>query len=70
MQPAEGDDLNHSEDLQREIENLRERLSRLSRASLRIVGDLDPDTVLQETVDGAGQVESLLASRLTASEFR
>ena len=52
MQPG-GDDLNHSEDLQKEIENLRERLSRLSRASLRIAGGLDPDAVLQETVDGA-----------------
>ena len=45
--------MNHSEDLQREIENLRDRLSLLSRASLRITGDLDLDTVLQETVDGA-----------------
>ena len=35
------------------IDDLRERLSRLSQASLRIAGDLDLDTVLQETVDGA-----------------
>ena len=47
MQPAGGDDLNHSEYLQKEIENLRERLSRLSRASLRIAGGLDLDAVLQ-----------------------
>ena len=45
--------MNDSEVLQREIENLRHRLSRLSRAGLRIAGDLDLDTVLQETVDGA-----------------
>ncbi len=53
IRPVGGDDLNHTEDLQKEIENLRERLSRLSQASLRIAGDLDPDAVLQETVDGA-----------------
>jgi len=47
--------LNNSEepqqDLQRTIESLRERLSDLSRAGRRITGDLDLDTVLQETVD-------------------
>ena len=69
------------------IDGLRERLSRLSRASLRITGGLDLDAVLQETVDGAraltgarygvlavlddsGQVDALLASGLTADEFR
>ena len=45
------DGLNHTEDSQSEmqdvIDGLRERLSRLSRASLRIAGDLDLDTVLQ-----------------------
>ena len=49
--------MNHSENTQKEmqdvIDGLRERLSRLSQASLRIAGDLDLDTVLQETVDGA-----------------
>ena len=49
--------LNNSEDsqqdLQRKIESLQERLSGLSRAGQRINGDLDLDTVLQETVDGA-----------------
>ena len=39
--------------MQSVIDDLRERLSRLSQASLRIAGDLDLDTVLQETVDGA-----------------
>ena len=37
--------------MQRTIESLRERLSDLSRAGRRITGDLDLDTVLQETVD-------------------
>ena len=36
-----------------EITALRERLSRLSEASLRITEDLDLDTVLQRVVDGA-----------------
>ncbi len=57
MQTGGGNNVNHSEDSQRAmqsvIDDLRERLSRLSRASLRIAGDLDLDTVLQETVDGA-----------------
>ena len=45
MQPAEQRDL--------EIAALRERLSRLSQASLRITEDLDLDAVLQRVVDGA-----------------
>ena len=40
-------------ELQKEIESLRDRLSRLSRAGRRITGDLDLDTVLQEIVDEA-----------------
>ena len=43
--------LNNSEDsqkeMQKEIDSLRNRLSVLSRAGLRITGDLDMDTVLQ-----------------------
>ena len=39
--------------LRRENEALRERLSRLSEASLLITEDLDLDTVLQGVVDGA-----------------
>ena len=75
--------MNHAEALQKEIENLRERLSRLSRASLRIASGLNLDAVLQETVDGARsltgflavlgdskQVEALLASGLVFGEFR
>ena len=37
----------------RENQALRERLSRLSEASLRINESLDPDTVLQEVMDNA-----------------
>ena len=45
MKPADQRDL--------EIAALRERLSRLSQASLRITEDLDLDAVLQRVVDGA-----------------
>ncbi len=41
------------DELMRENEALRERLSRLSEASLRINESLDIDTVLQEVVDSA-----------------
>ena len=43
--------MNPPDDLLREIEALRERLSILSGASLRIDESLDFDTVLQEVVD-------------------
>lgn len=36
----------NSDELLRENQALRERLSRLSEASLRIIGDLDPNAVL------------------------
>ena len=49
------------EELRRENEALRERLSRLGQASLRITEDLDLDTVLQGVVDGA---RSLTGARL------
>ena len=42
-----------SNELQREIEALRERVSRLSAAVLRANASLDLDTVLQEVVDSA-----------------
>ena len=41
------------DNLRRENQALRERLSNLSEASLRITEDLDPDTVFQEVVDAA-----------------
>ena len=40
-------------ELQRQIEALQERASRLSAAVVRISSSLDPDTVLQEVVDSA-----------------
>ena len=46
--------------LRREHRQLRERLSRLSEASLRINDSLDFDTVLQEVVDSA---RTLVGSR-------
>ena len=51
--PDRGVDMDQADDLRRENEALRERLSRLSEASLRITEDLDLDTVLQGVVDGA-----------------
>ncbi len=45
--------LSPMDSLRRENQALRERLSNLSEASLRITEDLDPDTVFQEVVDAA-----------------
>ena len=45
--------MNQSDELTRENEALRERLSRLSQASLRINESLDFDTVLQGVLDSA-----------------
>ena len=45
--------MNARNELEQEIEALRERISRLSAASLRISASLDLDTVLQEAVDNA-----------------
>ena len=42
-----------SAELRREMEALRERVSRLSAAVLRVSASLDLDTVLQEVVDSA-----------------
>ena len=53
--------LDRYEELRQENQALRERLSRLSQASLRITEDLDLDTVLQGVVDGA---RSLTGARL------
>ena len=46
-------DMDHAEDLRRENEALRDRLSRLSTASLRITESLELETVLQEVLDSA-----------------
>ena len=45
--------MNREDDLLREIRDLRERLSRMSEASLRINESLEFDTVLQEVLDSA-----------------
>ena len=45
--------MDREDDLLRQIEALRERLSRLSEANLRINESLDFDTVLQEVLDSA-----------------
>ena len=45
--------MNSEDQLMQEIQALRERLSRLGQASLRITEDLDMDAVLQRVVDGA-----------------
>ena len=48
-----GDELTAPDERDREISALRERLSRLSEASLRITGDLDFNSVLQGVLDSA-----------------
>ena len=48
-----GDELNRPDERDRENAALRERLSRLNRASLRITEDVDLDIVLREVLDGA-----------------
>ena len=53
--------MNRPDDPVREIEALRERLSRLSEASLHITEDLDLDAVLQGVLDGA---RSLTGARM------
>ncbi len=55
--------MNQPDERDREIAELRQRLSRLSEASLRINESLDLDTVLQEVVDNA---RALTASRYGA----
>ena len=62
-QAQKGEDLTLPDKLIRENQELRERLARLSQASLRINESLDFDTVLQEVVDNA---RSLTASRYGA----
>ena len=52
--------MQHQDARDQEIQTLRERLSRLGQASLRIIESLDFDKVLQEVVDSA---RALTASR-------
>ena len=51
--PGREKEMDQPEQLYREIETLRERLSRLSDASLRINESLDFDQVLQGALDSA-----------------
>ena len=53
--------MNRADERDLEIAALRDRLSRLSQASLRITEDLDLDTVLQGVVAGA---RSLTGARM------
>ena len=45
--------MSNNDDLMREVEALRRRISVLSAASLRISASLDLDTVLHEVVESA-----------------
>ena len=60
----------NSDELLRENAALRERLSRLSQASLRITGDLDPGAVLQGVADGARSLTGASTAGLTALDER
>ena len=65
-QHKRGGALEPADDLKREIETLRNRLSGLSEAGVRITEDLDLDTVLQEVVDAARSLTGARISGLTA----
>ena len=60
---SDGGDVKRSDDLKREIELLRDRLARLSGASLRVSGSLDVNTVLRAVIDDA---RALTGARLGA----
>ena len=57
-----------SNEIEPEIEALRERLLRLSEASLRVGGSLDLDAVLSEAVDGARALTGARYGGLTLSD--
>ena len=65
-QHKRGGALESADGLKREIETLRNRLSGLSEAGVRITEDLDLDTVLQEVVDAARSLTGARISGLTA----
>ena len=58
--------MRNPDDLLNENQALRERLSRLSEASLRITEDLDLDIVLQGVVDGARSLTGARMGGITA----
>ena len=61
-----GEAVNQSDNPGREYEGLGDRLSQLSRASLRITETLDLDTVLQGVVDGACSLTGARHGGITA----
>ena len=60
----------NSDELLRENQTLRERLTRLSEASLRITGDLEPSAVLQGVVDGARALTGARTAGIAALDER
>ena len=58
--------MKEADDHRREMETLRERLTRLSEASLRVNESLDPDTVLQEVMDSARSLTGARFGGITA----
>ena len=64
--PARGGKLKPTGELRVEIEALRERLSRLSQASLRISESLDVNTVLHEVVESARALTGARYGGITA----
>ena len=58
--------MQEADDHRREMEALRERLTRLSEASLRVNESLDPDTVLQEVMDSARALTGARFGGITA----
>ena len=62
---GQGGKMNQSEEREREIAGLRDRLSRLTEASLRINESLDFDTVLQGVLDSARSLTEARSSVIT-----
>ena len=58
--------MQEADEHRREITELRERLTRLSEASLRVNESLDPDTVLQEVMDSARSLTGARFGGITA----
>ena len=58
--------MKEADEHRREMDALRERLTRLSEASLRVNESLDPDTVLQEVMDSARSLTDARFGGITA----
>ena len=63
--PKQGETPQEADKLRRDVETLRDRLSRLSEAGLRISESLDLDTVLHEVVDSARALTGARYSGIT-----